>query len=53
MPSLRLIVTVVMAALVASVAVNVVMPTDSTFARSQGTSLTPPASATGVQASYI
>ena len=44
MPSLRLIVTMVVAALVASVALNVVMPTDSTFARSQGTSLTPPAS---------
>ncbi len=41
MPSLRLIMSVVIAALVASVAVNVVMPTDSTFARSQGTSLTP------------
>jgi hypothetical protein len=44
MPSLRLIMTVVVAALVASVTV---MPTDSTFAHSQGVSLTPPASVTG------
>ena len=47
MPSLRLIMPIVLAALVASVAITVVMPTDSTFARSQGTSLTPPASGTG------
>ena len=46
MPPLRLIMTVVLAALVASVAVNV-MPTDSTFARSKAMSSTSTSPAAG------